>query len=267
MSADPGPVLAQGRASIIYDLRDGTVLRRYVGSDRSAESEAEVMRLAADAGVSVPVVHSANGPDIRMDLVPSPTMLSDLGGHRAGPGTTVVLADLHASLDHVRPRAGSDLRLVHGDLHPGNVVLSEHGPVLLDWTNHRFGYRALDFALTWLVLACFAPDPTDEPPDAVRAALLEGFLGAVDRSAAAAALDDAATIRRAEPATTRSSTHGSSTSARLIVRVRTEAQHGGDRAAGGFVHGAGRGVEDELGEPSLTAWSAPWMEPPISVVR
>jgi len=205
VSADPGPVLAPGRASIIYDLRDGTVLRRYVGSARSAEPEAEVMRLAAAAGVSVPVVHSATGPDIRMAHVPGPTMLSDLIDHpdrAASHGR--VLADLHASLDQVRPRDGSDLRLVHGDLHPGNVVLSESGPVLLDWTNHRFAYRSLDLALTWLILACFAPDPGDAsaPSGRVRCALLESFLGAVDRSAAAAALDDAATIRRADPATT-----------------------------------------------------------------
>lgn len=205
MSADPGPVLAKGRASIIYDLRDGTVLRRYAGSDRSAEPEAEVMRLAAAAGVRVPVVHSASGPDIRMDLVPGPTMLSDLVDHpdRAGDYGRV-LADLHASLDQVRPRDGSALRLVHGDLHPGNVVLDERGPVLLDWTNHRFAYRALDLALSWLILACFVPDPADPraPSDSVRSALLEGFLDAVDRSAAAAALDDAATIRQADPATT-----------------------------------------------------------------
>jgi len=205
VSADPGPVLARGRASIIYDLRDGTVLRRYVGSDRSAEPEARVMRLAAEAGVSVPLVRSATGPDIRMDLVPGPTMLSDLADHpdrarRHGR----VLADLHASLDHVRPRDGSDRRLVHGDLHPGNVVLGEHGPVLLDWTNHRFAYRALDLALSWLILACFEPDPGGKPAPTgnVRTALLDGFLGAVDRSAAAAALDDAATIRHADPATT-----------------------------------------------------------------
>ena len=205
MSADPGPILAQGRASIIYDLRDGTVLRRYVGSDRSAEPEAEVMRHAAEAGVSVPVVHSASGPDIRMDLVPGPTMLADLADHpdrarRHGR----VLADLHASLDHVRPRDGSDQRLVHGDLHPGNVVLGERGPVLLDWTNHRFAYRELDLALSWLILACFEPDPADTPAPSgtIRTALLDGFLGAVDRSAAAAALDDAATIRHADPATT-----------------------------------------------------------------
>jgi len=172
--ADPGPVLAQGRASIIYDLRDGTVLRRYVGSDRSAEPEADVMRLAAEAGVSVTVVHSASGPDIRMDLVPGSTMLADLADH---PGRARrhgrVLAHLHASLDHVRPRDGSDQRLVHGDLHPGNVVLGERGPVLLDWTNHRFAYRALDLALSWLILACFEPAPADTPAPSgtVRSAL------------------------------------------------------------------------------------------------
>ncbi len=205
MSTDPGPILAQGRASIIYDLGDGTVLRRYRGSDRSAEPEAAVMRLAAEAGVAVPVVHAATGPDLLMDLVSGPTMLSDLADHpdrarRHGR----VLADLHASLDHVRSRDGSDRRLVHGDLHPGNVVLGERGPVLLDWTNHRFAYRALDLALSWLILACFAPDPADAPTPSsiVRTALLEGFLGAVDRSAAAAALDEAATIRHADPATT-----------------------------------------------------------------
>ena len=128
MSTDPGPVLARGRASIIYDLRDGTVLRRYVGSNRSAEPEAEVIRLAAAAGVAVPVVHSATGPDILMDLVPGPTMLSDLADHPdRAPSHGRVLADLHASVDHVRPRDGSGLRLVHGDLHPGNLMLTERG--------------------------------------------------------------------------------------------------------------------------------------------
>ena len=224
MSADPGPVLAQGRASIIYDLRDGTVLRRYAGSDRSAEPEAEVMRLAAAAGVRVPVVHSASGPDIRMDLVPGPTMLSDLADHpdRAGDYGRV-LADLHASLDHVRPRDGSALRLVHGDLHPGNVVLDERGPVLLDWTNHRFAYRALDLALSWLILACFVPDPADPAPsDSVVRRSWRAFsmrwtgrrrprLSTMPRRSA-----------RPIPPPPRSSTHGSSTSARPSACVRID---------------------------------------------
>lgn len=205
MSDDPGPVIGQGRASVIYDLGDGTVLRRYTNSSHSAEPEAAAMRLAAAAGVPVPVVHSAVGPEIRMELVPGPTMLSDLVDHPHCAETYGrELAVLHRSLDHVQPATRSDLRLVHGDLHPGNVVISGHGPVLLDWTNYRFAQRALDLALTWLILACFEPIEVNPLTtfSSLRGPLLDGFLAAVDQSAAAASLDDAANIRHADPATT-----------------------------------------------------------------
>ncbi len=205
MSDDPGPVIGQGRASVIYDLGDGTVLRRYINSRHSAEPEAAAMRLAAAAGVPVPVVHSAVGPEIRMELVPGRTMLSDLVDHPHRAETYGrELAALHRSLDHVQPAARSDLRLVHGDLHPGNVVMSERGPVLLDWTNYRFAQRVLDLALTWLILACFEPIEVNPltPFSRLRGPLLDGFLGAVDRSAATASLVDAANIRHADPATT-----------------------------------------------------------------
>jgi hypothetical protein len=76
--------------------------------------------------------------------------------------------------------------------------------VLIDWTNHRTGPRALDVALTWLVLGCF--DPDDDALRAqlapLRAELLRSFLEAVDADAAAAALPEAAIIRRADPSTT-----------------------------------------------------------------
>jgi hypothetical protein len=82
--------------------------------------------------------------------------------------------------------------------------MSAEGPVLIDWTNHRIGRRALDVALTWLVLACFDPDD-----DALRIhlaslrdELLRSFLDAVDANAAVAVLPEAAAIRRADPATT-----------------------------------------------------------------
>jgi hypothetical protein len=78
------------------------------------------------------------------------------------------------------------------------------GPVIIDWTNQRIGPRSLDLALTWLVLACFQPD--DESLRArlahTRAALVRGFLEAIDIRGAAASLHDAAVIRHADPATT-----------------------------------------------------------------
>lgn len=160
------------------------------------------MLRAAQAGVAVPKVHGVSGPAIRMDRIDGPTMAVLLAQHpeQARPFGRL-LADLHHALDAT---CSADAALVHGDLHPGNVVMSPDGPVLIDWTNFRIGPRALDVALTWLVLESFDPDD-----DALRVQLaplrrelLRSFLEAVDVPAAAAALPDAAVIRRADPATT-----------------------------------------------------------------
>jgi aminoglycoside phosphotransferase (APT) family kinase protein len=213
VSTAPGPIIGQGRASVIYDLGDGSVLRRHRNPSASTESEAAAMRLAAAGGVAVPVVYAAAGPDIRMELVPGPTMLDvllDDPGRAEDCGR--MLADLHRQLDHVRlpersvrgrrQRADGSDGLLHGDLHPGNVVLSPQGPVLLDWTNHRRGPRAVDRALTWIILACFDPAPELVAMDRVRRRVLDGYLLSVDRGRAAAALGAAATIRQADPGTT-----------------------------------------------------------------
>jgi hypothetical protein len=58
-------------------------------------------------------------------------------------------------------------------------------------------------AITWIVLACFGPaDPALETAvTIVRGPLLSGFLAAVDRTAAAASLREAAGIRHGDPAT------------------------------------------------------------------
>jgi len=132
------------------------------------------------------------------------------------PGTVEVhgrtLAELHHRLDVVLPPAEWDLpvptgrrgRLLHGDLHPGNVVLSAAGPVLIDWTNAGTGRSAHDTATTWLVVGCFAhPDPgVDARLEDLRRPLLNAFLSEVDRAAAAAALPLVAAGRIADPATT-----------------------------------------------------------------
>ncbi len=164
------------------------------------------MQAAARGGVPVPAVRAANGPDLLMDVVPGPTMLTQMLAHpdevREHAGT---LAALHARLDRVRlgRPAGDRLGLLHGDLHPGNVILSPDGPVLVDWTNNDVGPRSLDVAMTWLLLACFAP-PIVEPAGmaAMRAALVEGFLERVDRVAARRSLTDAADVRLRDANTT-----------------------------------------------------------------
>jgi aminoglycoside phosphotransferase (APT) family kinase protein len=204
MDPDQPPVLGHGRASVVYDLGDGTVFRQYRTPSASAEQEAEAMRRAARAGVPVPAVHAVDRHGITLDRVDGPTMLTSLferPGQAARFGA--LLAELHGSLDATVAGGPADAALVHGDLHPGNVIMSPAGPVLIDWTNHRLGPRNVDRALTWLVLACFDPGGGERAalPDPMRSALLGAFLSSIDRSGAATCLNDAAAIRRADPAT------------------------------------------------------------------
>ncbi|MFK7916957.1 MAG: phosphotransferase family protein [Ilumatobacter sp.] len=42
--------------------------------------------------------------------------------------------------------------LLHGDLHPGNVLLSASGPVVIDWFDATVGHRSADVARTILLL-------------------------------------------------------------------------------------------------------------------
>ncbi|TMA37195.1 MAG: aminoglycoside phosphotransferase family protein, partial [Deltaproteobacteria bacterium] len=35
-------------------------------------------------------------------------------------------------------------QLCHGDMHPGNIMLSRRGPMVIDWTNARRGHPAAD---------------------------------------------------------------------------------------------------------------------------
>ena len=63
--------------------------------------------------------------------------------------------------------------LCHGDLHPGNVIMTAEGPRLLDWTGAIRGPAALDLAFSHIIHTEVAPTVADDPerPRAVNAAL------------------------------------------------------------------------------------------------
>ena len=204
--------MGAGRSATVHDLGDGWLLRRYRDRASDATREAGVLRWAARHGVPVPAVRSAAGSDLVIERVEGPSMLDALledPARAAEHGR--ILARLHRDLDRVPPPPASTLpmptgrpgRLVHGDLHPGNVLLSPTGPVLIDWTNAASGPSAYDTATTWLVLACM-----EHPDDAIgrrltglREPLLTSFLGSVDRAAAAALVPRVAADRIADAGT------------------------------------------------------------------
>jgi len=158
--ATPGPLLGSGRAADVYDIGAGRVLRRNRGGE-STEHEAMVMRHVHAHGYPVPEIFDAEDGDLVMERVAGPTMLDAFGsrpwGMRAWAAT---LADLHRRLEVVPlpdftipARTGAAEAIVHGDLHPDNVILTNDGPVVIDWPNSMVGPRGADAANTWVTVA------------------------------------------------------------------------------------------------------------------
>ena len=147
--------IGAGRASAIFDLGDGRVLRR----GGHPEREAGVMRHVAAQGYSVPEVLEVRDDALVLELIDGPTMLQDLfrrpwrlRRHAA------LLAELHKRLHEIEAVDG-DGRQLHMDLHPENVILSQEGPVVVDWTNACNGEPPLDVAMTWVIGATSAGIP------------------------------------------------------------------------------------------------------------
>jgi aminoglycoside phosphotransferase (APT) family kinase protein len=120
-----------------------------------------------------------------------------------------VLASLHRRLHDIPapewvPKAlgGEGDSLLHLDLHPLNVMITDKGPFVIDWTNASRGVAAVDVALAWVLLAS-----GEVPYGRVRATVLglgraffiKAFLRNCDLAAARAQLREVVTWKVADP--------------------------------------------------------------------
>lgn len=204
-------LIAQGRTADVFDLGDGRALRRYRVA-LSAEPEVRVMRHLETYGYPVPHVFEADGTDIVMERVKGGTLFDQLVKEpeqyeRYGR----LLGELHERLHRMSapawltgPDSPRDAVIVHRDLHPNNVLLSERGPVVIDWNDVAAGRASVDAAITVIVLlgAELEVEATvAEQVDGLRSLLVDAFLqtcGVDPRGG----LDDAIAYRRAIPANT-----------------------------------------------------------------
>jgi aminoglycoside phosphotransferase (APT) family kinase protein len=181
----PGPLIGAGRTADVYAIGERRVLRRYRNGD-SAEREAGVMAYLAEAGFPVPRVYDASGPDLVMERLDGRDMLADLSSRpwlvRQHAQTLAGLHDrLHAiaAPASLQARFGPGDRILHLGLHPGNVMLTAAGPVVVDWANVAAGAPAADVAMAWLIIATSevdAPPPLLRPAiSSIRAVLLRRF--------------------------------------------------------------------------------------------
>jgi aminoglycoside phosphotransferase (APT) family kinase protein len=187
-----GELLGTGRTADVYAIGQGRVLRRYrVSID--VQAEAEIMTYLYGVGYPVPKVHDAAGQDLVMDRLDGRDMLADLGRRpwliRQHART---LAGLHNRLHETKappglPPAGVSSqagdRVLHLDFHPGNVMLTSQGPMVIDWTNAAAGAPGADVAMAYLIMATSDVDliPVYLRPMValLRAVLFREFLGTV----------------------------------------------------------------------------------------
>ncbi|MEH0844062.1 phosphotransferase [Micromonospora sp. CPCC 205711] len=169
--------LASGRTADVYALGEHRVLRRYRdGGD--VRTEAEVMRYLRGHGYPVPEVFRADGPELELTRVAGPTLTEAfVGGDADVRSGARILADLHRRLHALPARRSGDpaVRVLHLDLHPGNVLLTADGPVVIDWRDTTEGPPELDGAMTALIVAEVATDRTSALAGPARA-LLAAFL-------------------------------------------------------------------------------------------
>lgn len=70
-------------------------------------------------------------------------------------------------------QAPGDAGLCHGDLHPGNVIMTEAGPRLVDWSGSVRAPAAYDLAISHILMTEYSAVLADDPerPRALNAAL------------------------------------------------------------------------------------------------
>jgi aminoglycoside phosphotransferase (APT) family kinase protein len=191
--------IAEGREAEIFEWDSGRVLRlfRTQRSADVLDRETAAMRAVRDVVPLVPevfdIVEVEGRPGIVMERIDGPDLITLLGSKPwqvYSAGTT--LGKVHARINSIAaPRQLESLkdrlrriavrpgvpeaargrlislledlpdgdRLCHGDFHPGNMLMSPRGPVVIDWPNVTAGDPAADFARTELLLALGEPPP------------------------------------------------------------------------------------------------------------
>lgn len=196
----PGPLIAEGATAEIYAWGADAILKLYRRGFPAAEAEREARQIEAvrAAGIKTPAVLQQVELDGRAGLVLQRVrgrMMMDamVGEPERAAHLAEQMAELHAVLhtriapnlphkhDRLRqqieaaPVSSAALKqmalarleqlaredaLCHGDFHPGNILLTEEDPVIIDWVDATQGPPAADLTRTRLLTLHSALPPT-----------------------------------------------------------------------------------------------------------
>ncbi|MEU9253743.1 phosphotransferase [Streptomyces sp. NPDC048270] len=179
-------LIGRGREADVYAVDGDRVLRRFRDGG-PAEDEARLLRWLAAHGYPVPAVHGVDGADLVMERLHGPTMSEALRSRPwRAPAYGALLGRLHRELHGLPdpgwltrlPGGGGDVRVLHLDLHPENVIITDRGPKVIDWSTCRVGAPEVDVAMTFVILRGIVLRPHER-------LLIRGFLRAMARTCGA----------------------------------------------------------------------------------
>ncbi|NEB39705.1 phosphotransferase [Streptomyces sp. SID14515] len=201
-----GQLLGSGRTADVYALDGSWVLRRYRDRTDTTE-ELAVMSYVGAFGFPVPRIgppaEGARPTDLVLQRLSGPTLAEALlAGRLEAAEAAALLARLLRDLHAIPPRVSANPEdcVLHLDLHPENVVLTAEGAVVIDWSTAAEGPPGLDRAMSALILARIALDPS-LPAGADVRPLLAALLAELDDDGGTSATDLALarTRQRANP--------------------------------------------------------------------
>ncbi len=192
MTPSPGPLLAKGRTAEVYAWRDNEIVKLFYEWCPAQWVQQEVKNCEALATTPLPTPHllgsvEINGrPGIVYEAVTGPSMLKvsntkpwllfrlarqfaelhTLIHQQNGGNLPSLLSTLNAAVDGAGSLPPTTMQAVqemvktlpdghalcHCDFHPDQVLLTDDGPVIIDWMTAQQGHPLADVARTAVLL-------------------------------------------------------------------------------------------------------------------
>jgi len=154
---------------VIVDGRFGIVLTRFDGPTLLQLSRSGAVTPAQVGAILATLARSLH----KMPPPPGVALLRDWMAYSLRSPGDRLPAPFASGVLTLIERLSPDDALCHGDLHPGNVIMTAEGPRLVDWAWAMRGPAALDLGFCHIILIEVAPERVDDPqrPRAMDAAL------------------------------------------------------------------------------------------------